>query len=396
MHQRTQTRRTPQAGFALVELAVAITVLAIMAALILPQITARRQDVREQVAAQQTREFSEASSQYIKENFDAVYAASTAGPYAVNAATVRTAGMLRSDFSTVNAYGQTHCLIVRHSPSATATLKLLESMSITEGGTAIRSERVPFVAAMIGASGGAFENVGGSLLIRGAYGGFQVNASSYNTATCTGTRGNAGNIASALFFDNRNLIADYLYRYDVPGHPEANQMFTNLTMNNNNVNDANQINATTFVDKNNPTYQVTPSGTSNLNSLTVNQLYASVYYDKDNPSFYVDPNGTSNIYDSFITNRSTTVRLSSLLPNYVDKGDVVLFADQYLAKPTCPDAGTPAVRVTPAVFQPDTSLLSNVYAVDAGSAWQVKMTSAGGVNMPPGTQVVASYGCRYL
>lgn len=396
MHLRHHHPRSPESGFALIELAIAIAVLAAMAAIILPQIAARRGDVREQVAAQQTRAFSDASSQYVKENFDALYAASATGPFAVNASTVRTAGMLRSDFSTVNAFGQTHCLIVRRSPSATATIKLLESMSITEGGQTIRSERVPFVAAMIGASGGAFENVGGSLLIRGAYGGFQVNASSYNTVTCTGTAGKAGNIASALFFDNRNLIADYLYRYDVPGHPEANQMFTNLTMTNYNINDANRVNATTFVDKNNPAFQVTPSGSSNLNVLTANQMYASNYYDKDNPSFYVNPNGTSNIYDTFVTNRSTTVRLSSLLPNYVDKGSVVIFADQYLAKPTCPDSGTPSIRVMPAVFQPDTSLLSNVYAIDAGPAWQVKMTSSGGVTMAPGAQVVASYGCRYL
>lgn len=383
------------AGFMLLELAVALMIAAGLAALILPQIVGRQRDVREQATAQQMRGFSDAASQYVKENFDTLYATAAGGPFAVTSATIQTAGMLRSDFSASNAFGQTHCLIVRRSPTATPTIKLLESMAITEGGSAIRKERIPFVAAMIGASGGAFETVGANLLIRGSYGGFQVNASSYTSANCSGTAGTVGNIASALFFDNRNLIADYLYRYDVPGHPEANQMFTNVTMNNNNINDANQVNATTFVDKNDPTFQVTPSGSSNLNSLTANTLYASVYYDRDNPGFYLDPNGISRIYDTYITNRNATVRLSSLLPNFVDKGDVALFADQYLTKPVCPDGGIPSVRVIPAVFQPDNSLLSNVYAIDAGMAWQIKMTSSGGVNMPPGTQVVASYGCRY-
>ena len=383
-------------GFALVDIAVALVVLAMITAVAIPLISARQKDVREQAAALQIKQIGDAASQYIKDNFDTLFSAASTGVVPVPMSALLGAGKLPSSFVNKNPYAQSYCLLIRRSPAAVGAVKLLESLVVTEGGAAIAPTRVPFVAAMVGASGGAFESVGGTLMIRGAYGGYQFNASTYSAATCSGTAPSEGHLASALFFDNRNLIADYLYRFEVPGHPEANQMFTDITLNNHDILDGGNIKANSFVDKNNPLYQVTPSGSSYLDTLQVNNMFAGVYYDLNDSSYYLDPNGTSRLADSYITNRSSTVRLSSYLPNFVDKGSAVLFANQLLIKPSCPDSGAPEIRLAPAVFQPDTSLLSNVYAIDAGGAWQVKLTSSGGTTMPPGTSVVASYGCRYL
>jgi competence protein ComGC len=388
--------RSAQRGIALIDVAIAVGLIGVLLAILIPIITARQTDVREQAAAQHMRQFAEGAGFYIKENFTSLYSASGAGPVAVTAATIRSAGKLPSSFALTNGYGQSYCLLVARSPSATPTRLLLESFAVTEGGRAIADTRVPFVAAMIGAQGAAVENVGGSTLIRGAYGGFQVAASNYSSANCSGTAIARGHLASALFFDNQHLIADYLYRFEVPGRPEANTMSTNINMGGNNINNAGRVVGDQFVDRTNNTFQLTPSGTSNLNVVNANIVNASIYCDRDDPSYCVDPAGTSQLFDTFVTNRSRTVRLSSFLGNFVDKGSTVVFADGFLIKPTCPDGGSPDVRLAGAVTQTDTSYLTNVYAIDAGAAWQIKLTSTGGVSMPPGSQAVAVFGCRYI
>jgi competence protein ComGC len=382
-------------GFGMLDLLIALAIVAAIVPMFFTMVTKRQSEVKEQAVARHMKQFSDGAAYYVKENFTTLYSAAGAGTVAIQAATIRGAGNLPAGFQTTNGYGQNYCLLVRRSPSATPTKALLESFAVTEGGQTISPGRLPFVAAMIGASGAAVENVAGATTFRGAFGGFQLLAANYQTANCSGTTVNVGRLASALFFDNQNLLADYLYRFEVPGRPEANTMSTSINMGGNNITNANEVRATVLVDRTNPTFRVEPAGNSNINNLTVNSILAPRYCDRDDPTYCVDPAGTSRMGDIILTNRSTTVNVSSLLPNFVDKGSVALFNNQTLVKPICPDGGAPSIRLSPAVFQPDTSLLSSVFAIDAGGSWQVRMTSSGSVNMPPGAQVIAVYGCRY-
>lgn len=383
-------------GFSLLELIVVVSLIAAATPVLMQLVSSRRSDVREQAVAQEMKRFAGGASAYLKENFTSLYAAAgTSGTVAVSAANLVVAGSLPSTFQAVNGFGQTHCLLVRRSPSATGTKKLIEAFAVTEGGRDIKPNRVPFVAAMIGAEGGAVETVSGVSTIRGAYGGYQLLAAPYQSASCTGTAISPGRIVAALFLDNQNLIADYLYRYEVPGRPEANTMSTNINMGGNNLNNANIVQAITLVDRANPAYSVTPSGNTTLNNVNANTILAPTYCDRDDPTFCVDPSGVSRLNDMYLTSRSTTVRVSSLLPNFVDKGSTIVFNNQFLVKPICPDAGTPEIRLAPAVFQPDGSNLSSIFAINTGATWQVRLTTSSGGSMPAGTQALASFGCRY-
>ncbi len=388
--------RQRQTGFSLLEIIIALFVVGAMVPLIATTIIKRQKDVKEQATAQQMAAFAKGAGYYLRENFNSLYAATNSGAtVAVPAATIVAAGNLPAAFQATNGYRQQHCLLVRRSPLATPTKNLIEAFAVTEGGLGIEDARLPFVAAMAGGAGGAIESVAGVTTIRGAYGGYSVVAAPYASANCSGTAIAPGRLAYALFFDNQHLIADYLYRFEVPGHPEANTMSTNINMGGNNITNANEIQATALVDRSNPTYRVEPAGNSLINNLTANNITARIFCDRDNPSYCVDPAGTSRLQDTYIDARSTTVRLSSLLPNFVDKGAVALFNNALLVKPACPDGGVPELRLAPAVFQPDTSMLSNVFYQDTGAAWKMRLTSTGGVDMPPGTQVIATYGCRY-
>mgnify|MGYP001002419085 CR=1 FL=1 len=389
-------RPAQAAGFSILEVIIALLVVAALVPFVTSAIFKRQQDVKEQAAAQQLTAFAKGASYYLRENFNSLYAAAGSGTVAVPAATIVAAGNLPSSFQIANGYRQTHCMLVRRSPSATPTRNLIEAFAVTEGGSDIEPTRLPFVAAMAGGPGGAIELVSGAATIRGAYGGYALPAGPYAAANCSGTAITPGRLAYALFFDNQHLIADYLYRYQVPGYPEANTMHANIDMSGNNIVNANEVQATALVDRNNSSFRVEPAGNSLINNLTANSITARIYCDRDNPTYCVDPASTSRILDIYVDARSSTVRLSSLLPNFVDKGAVALFNNALLVKPNCPDGGTPELRLAPAVFQPDTGMLSNVFYQDTGAAWRMRLTSTGGVDMPPGTQVIATYGCRYL
>lgn len=86
----------------------------------------------------------------------------------------------------------------------------------------------------------------------------------------------AGTMAMLGFVGQGSLIADYLYRSVVPGHPEAQQMApgANIDMNGNSVNNAfdvtanDQLLSPKFTDSTNNAYYVSPSGQTVINTVT--------------------------------------------------------------------------------------------------------------------------------
>ena len=382
-----------QSGVMIADFVLAMSLAILLLSVVSQKVSVGQRNIKDQAVAQQLKIFSDAAEQYVKANHASLYSTAAGGPFSIAAASIQSAGFLPAGFSPINGYMQTACLLVRRSPSA---LNVLEPLIVTEGGSTINADRVPAIAALAGARGGAVESVAGTLTVRGAVGGYAFPLANYAGAKCTATSTSAGRLASALLFDNQQVVVDYVYRYPVPGHPEANQMFTTLNMGGNNVTNVATVDADCLRDRTDPSFLVCPAGSSNVNSLVANSLTAPKLIDKDNPAYFVDPNATSRLSDAYIDARSTTVKLSSLLPNFVDKGATFLFNNQLVAKPSCPDSGTPEIRLSAAVWQTDTSNLANVFATNAGAAWQLRMTSTGGVSMPPGAGALAVVGCSYL
>ncbi len=164
-----------------------------------------------------------AAAAYIKANYAALQATATATtPAVVNIATLKAGNYLSANFSTVNSYGQTGCVLVLEPVAGR-----LEAMVVGEGGTALTDFDAGPIAAEIGAAGGYVYSATNA---RGAYGGWDVVVTDFVSGTCSGTAATTGSIASALWFMDGQQIADYLYRDAVPGHPEANTMNTPILM----------------------------------------------------------------------------------------------------------------------------------------------------------------------
>lgn len=148
----------------------------------------------------------------------------TGGACAGALPSLQACGYLPSNFVNENPYGQAHVLYVRQ-PSA----GVLEGFVATSGGYAIPAARLPRTASLVGPEGGfaATPDVPGcpSGAACGSYGGWQIaDAASVVPAAAP------GRLVAAMAFANGEVLQDYLYRVSVPGHPEANQMFTDLHM----------------------------------------------------------------------------------------------------------------------------------------------------------------------
>ena len=232
----TWPARRRQAGLTLLEVILALGVLALVS-LGLHQLTERfAEDTRAAIAATQLRTVGEAARSYIRDNYGAVQAvAGATTPAFIDVATLIAAGKLPAGSSGSNAYGQASCVLVLQ-PSAGR----LQALVLTEGGSAIGDVTLASIAAAIGGSGGAVYASDASQ-VRGTSGGWQLAAASFDNQAnhlgrrCDGSSGNvrlaAGHPAMALWFDNGDSAAPFVARDAVPGRPELNAMNTPLVMN---------------------------------------------------------------------------------------------------------------------------------------------------------------------
>jgi prepilin-type N-terminal cleavage/methylation domain-containing protein len=356
---------------------------------------------KDAVTANQMRKLSEGIPRYIRANFSSLYAAAAGGVVIpVQMSTIRAAGVVPTQTSDRNPFSQTYCVLVRRSTSVPPAVQGLEALLVTEtaaGAQLIPEGRAPGIAIAVGASGGVvLEPAPGTKTIQGAGGGYTLAGAGFLTQSCSGTVAARGSVASFLAFDDQNLIAPFLYRASVPGHPEANEMTTNIAMGGNNINAANRVVANRFEDRSNAAFYVEPAQTSNMNNVTAQRVDTRVVRDLDDPTFFVDPAGVSRVLDGYVTARSNTVKLSSLLGRYPVISKLAVAPDTIVLKPACPDSGVPSIDITPRVFQPDTSGLINYYRNDLGGSWQIKMeSSVPGVNLPPGAAAIVATSCFY-
>lgn len=228
-------KRSRDSGFTLIECMFVLIIGSLASISAMSYYNSYLNNINNQVAADQARLISDASGRYIKDNYAAVVAiAGPTTPATITIPMLIATGYLGSGFTSTNPYGQTYQVLARE-PVANQ----LESMVVTTGGMAIPELSIRRIAQLIGSNGGYVSSTAPTLM-QGSFGGWQTALSNFSIAP------GAGHYAASLFFQNGQIVNDYLYRNSVPGHPELNVMNTGIDMNGNIVNNANAVNATTF------------------------------------------------------------------------------------------------------------------------------------------------------
>ena len=356
---------------------------------------------------------------YIRANGTALKASATAAtPTAITVAQLKTAGALPSSFSNIDRYGGTPCVLVLQ-----PTAGRLQAVYVTEGGQAVPFDQQFRIAKRV--KDGALVELISAVVTANAIGGiYTLPLTAYQAASCSGTPVSVGKLAAAMLFDANNVPAPYLNNTTITGNPNANTMFTNLNMNNNNItnvgaitgdtanfntintntlNSTGNIKAPCLVDPTNSLYFVCPGATSNLKTVKAESLSAPEMIDSDNPTFKVNPNGVSVLNNAILTSRSVNVFLKDYLPNIVVQQQFVLNMASgagglvAVPAPTCGGAGVATIFLSLQKAQAVLSGVTTTYHVDktaTGSGWNVAIYDQAGVAQTQGI-VVAQTSCDY-
>ena len=180
--------------------------------------------------AQQLKQVSDATQQYVQVNATAIEGVATATvPATITVPMLQATGYLTVSFSATNPYGQ-----VWQAQVLQPVAGQLQVVVLPQGGTAIPAAKMTQLASLAGQQGGFVPyasqyGVAGTCAIvgtpcmMGAFSGWQVSMSNYANP-------GSGHAGSLLYFNNGNLANNYLYRNAVPGNPALNTMNTPLIM----------------------------------------------------------------------------------------------------------------------------------------------------------------------
>ncbi len=178
-----------------------------------------------------------AAAQYVKDHYSDLTSslALNGGARTITLATLKDSGYLSPTLADRNPYGQAYTLRVRYATqgSGSNTRNVLEPLVVTEGGRPIADNELLRIAGKLNA-GGTIRSNSPNIAI-GNSGGWEAALANYG-----GSPG-AGHLAVGMFFSDAGMIADYLYRKQVPGRPEVNQMNTAIDMEQNAITDVSSI-----------------------------------------------------------------------------------------------------------------------------------------------------------
>lgn len=182
-------------------------------------------------AAYHLREVNNATEIYVKRHYETLLHASSAssGPR-ITIAQLINDGALPEGFRETNLWGQSYEIYVRRPQE-----NVLNTIVITRGGReheegdSFATLTVPGAAMWLGGAGGFVPtgDIAGQPpdTLHGGSGGYILNLAALGIASP-----GPGHLGAYSAFDEYDLGTDYLYRGEVPGHPEYNQMTTELDM----------------------------------------------------------------------------------------------------------------------------------------------------------------------
>ena len=199
--------------------------------------------------------------------------ATATSPAVIPVSALIATGFLPAGTNNVDPYGQTVVgEILQPSPG------ILVGAVVTQGGTPPGGSHLNQLATLIGAQGGfvptsdilTLPGICGTNCFQGAGGTWKATFSQYPFSGV-----GPGSLIALQQFNANNLPQDFLYRSNVPGYPQANQMQTSINMNGNNLNNANQV----------QTYNLnSPNGTVNMDGNTVGNANNVQTYNLTSPN----------------------------------------------------------------------------------------------------------------
>ena len=219
-------RRVRSRGFTMIEVLVALALTALMIGGVATMINSSLEDTRGQQTALYQQLVGVAAKQYIQTNVTDLVSKASTTPVAVNFAKLQTSNLLPANTSSTNPYGQTPCLLVYGDGTGALT-----GLLVTEGGTTIPDPELGYIAANSGQGGGSIPatNNGPGAAI-GAFGEWTQSPAAQGGAKCTATTTGTGHLASRVYYYSKTQTADFLYRVQVPGDPDANTMHTPIVL----------------------------------------------------------------------------------------------------------------------------------------------------------------------
>lgn len=147
-------------------------------------------------------------------------------------------GALRRNFRDTNGYRQSYRVLAYQEPRSNPVdpPRPLRVMVMTEGGNDIPYVSLYTMARQIGSAGGFMSDRAPYVTsqIYGAENGW-TSPVSYWSSRFPSVNFSSGHLFADLSVGTSNVLTDYLYRNEVPGYPEANEMNTNIGMNNNDI-----------------------------------------------------------------------------------------------------------------------------------------------------------------
>lgn len=246
--------RRRKRGLTLLEVSGALGIVAVVGVGFAQMAAESQLATKDKATAVRMKEVADAAAAYVRSNYPQIVAAApldqavsigvAAGePSTGGLQDLQTAGFLGSNFQNRNPYNQQHAVqVIKRAGSKPGAPERLEVLVNTYGGNPISDRSLPRVATLVGAEGGYIPvapaaynaaNVAEGTII-GSYGGWRAPVANYAAAGATAPA--TGHVASTLGFDGNSILADFLYRFQVPGMPEANKMHASIDMTGNDIN----------------------------------------------------------------------------------------------------------------------------------------------------------------
>lgn len=203
---------------------------------------------------------------------------------------------------------------------------------------------------------------GGTLALLNVVGGWRI---AVNTPPLPSTEPAIGSIGSYASLDDKALNTDVLYRVDVPGRPELNQMHVNLDMRDH-----------AIVDVKNVQFNATSVKQADLTTV------CDPAADTEGKVFY-HTSTTADLTGLYACKGGKPVLLADGANSAPVRNTMVVDPGTLITKPTCTGGGTPFISVSPASVTVGglppvvgTSIYSS-YADAGTSQWRVSLTVLG-------------------
>lgn len=176
---------------------------------------------------------------YIKDNYSTLTSRlKNEALITVTGKALQDAGYIPPAFNVYNNEGQAYRLFIT---SKESDHKMLVSLLLTEGGQPLSYKGLRYIAQNLDGQGGYVES---NNMASGADGGWHLNLADLNIPS------ESGHLINYLSADYRNTYreeSDRLYRYQVEGRPDLNQMHADIDMNGQDVKSAREIKAQTGI-----------------------------------------------------------------------------------------------------------------------------------------------------